>query len=240
MLFIGAHPDDETFFAAGTFARSVSEGHNVAVFCATRGGRGKTGDLCSPGEVKAVRQHELEAAMAAVGVTDITLLDYPDRELAAAPLLEMRTELTRLLRRFRPDIVITFDPLGGNAHPDHIAISSFASDAIAIAADGRWFPELGEAHTLRRLLWTPPLFIYKLPPERDLRVEPGFDFILDVERWRAQKEAAFRAHATQFPGLRRLFFDDENGRRTFHLEAFRFAAGVRPASVPSADLWENL
>ena len=149
-------------------------------------------------------------------------------------------QLVSALRRFRPDIVVTFDPLGGNAHADHVAISAFSSDALAIARDSRWFPELGDAHEVQRLLWTPPTFIYKLPPERDPRHEPGFDFVVDVGEWRRQKDEAFRAHATQFPGLRRLFFDDENGRRTFHLEAFRLASGARPKRRPAEDLWQDL
>ncbi len=237
LLFIGAHPDDETFFAAGTFARYSAAKHHIAVLCATRGQKGKTGDLCPREDMPQVREAELRAAMSQVGVEDITLLDYHDRELAAAPVNEMRMHLVRAIRSVRPDIVITFDPHGGNAHPDHIAISSFVSDAIAIAQDRRWLPELGAAHQIRRLLWTPPTFIYKLHPERDIRNEPGFDFIIDVTPWAEQKAAAFRAHATQFPGLKRLFFDDPDGARTFHLEAFRLAWGDRPSNPPAEDLW---
>lgn len=240
LLFIGAHPDDETFFAAGTFARSIAEGHEVSVLCATRGQKGKTGDICSGEDIAITRERELRGAMQVLGVHDIALLDYQDRELASAPREEMRLALVSKLRKFRPDIVMTFDPHGGNAHPDHIAISAFTSDALAIARDGRWYPETGEAHEVGRLLWTPPTFIYKLLPDQNPHTQPGFDFLIDVSDWREQKEGAFRAHATQFPGLRRLFFDDENGRRTFHLEAFRLAAGPRPVEPPAQDIWQDL
>ena len=239
MLFVGAHPDDETFFAAGTFARYSAASSEIALVCATRGQNGKTGDLCSTEELPLVRERELYAAMSHVGVEDITLLGYRDRELATAPVEEMRIHLVRSIRQFRPDIVMTFDPHGGNAHPDHVAISAFASDAIAIAADSRWLPELGTGHRIRRLLWTPPAFIYKLPPEREIEDEPGFDFIIDVSPWIDRKTAAFRAHATQFPGLKKLFFDDPNGARTFHLEAFRLGWGDRSAAVPADDLWAD-
>lgn len=240
LLFIGAHPDDETFFAAGTFARYAAEGHSIAVVCATRGQKGKTGGLCSPEDLPTRREQELRSAMRTLGVADVTMLGYQDRELATAPVEELRRHLVGKIRAFRPDIVMTFDPLGGNAHPDHVAISAFTSDAIAIARDRRWYPDLGNGHEIGRLLWTPPVFIYKLPPERDIYRQPGFDFVIDVSEWRQQKEDAFRSHATQFPGLRRLFFDDENGQRTFHLEAFRLAHGKKIRIRPAENLWAGL
>ena len=122
-------------------------------------------------------------------------------------------------------------------HPDHIAISRFVSDAVTIAADPRWFPDLGEPFEVDRFLWTPPTILFRLPADADPRLLPGFDFVIDVERWREQKTKAFEAHRTQFPGLKKLFFDDPNGQRTFGIEAFRLAAGKRPAVVPAADLF---
>ncbi len=239
LLFIGAHPDDETFFAAGTFAKYVAAGAAVSVLCATRGQSGKTADLCSRDQLPFVRERELYAAMDALGVSDIEMLEYVDKQLSDAPPEQIRKQLVGVIRRTRPQVVITFDPNGANLHVDHIAISRFASDAIAAAADVRWFPDAGRPHRVERLLWTPPTMIYKLTPEMEIRQQPGFDFLIDTTAWARQKTAAFQAHKTQFPGLKKLFFDDPNGQRTFNCEAFRLAWGSRPHDLPAEDLFNG-
>ena len=212
---------------------------DISLLCATRGEAGKTGNVCATAELGAVREAELFRAMEILGVTDIQLLPYQDKHLAQAPVEEMRRHLVTALRRIRPTVVMTFDPHGTNAHADHIAISRFASDAISAAADRRWFPEAGPPHAIERLIWTPPTMLYRLPPERAIPDEPGFDFVLDTAPWRAQKVAAFEAHATQFPHLKKLFFEDLNGRRTFDIEAFRLAWGPRPGAIPAVDLFAS-
>lgn len=239
ILFIAAHPDDETFFAAGTFAKYREAGIEVHVLSATRGDQGKCGGLCTPEELPDVRERELVNAMEAIGGAHIEFLSYKDKKLAEAPIDEMRAHLVRAIRRVRPDVIITFDPHGANQHPDHIAISRFVSDAVPIAADGRWFSELGTPFEIPRLLWTPPTILFRLPADADPRQLPGFDFIIDVERWREAKTKAFEAHGTQFPGLKKLFFDDPNGQRTFGIEAFRLAAGRRPIAIPADDLFAS-
>ena len=68
-----------------------------------------------------------------VGLDVVALLDYEDKQLHAADPDEIRAALVRLLRAERPRVVVTFDPNGLNAHPDHIAISRFALDAVTAA-----------------------------------------------------------------------------------------------------------
>lgn len=237
LLFIGAHPDDETFFAAGTFARYASEGVSISLVCATRGESGKTGGVCSQELLAQVREQELKGAMATLGVTEIEFLPYRDKQLSEAPVDEIREHLVRAIRRTRPDVLLTFDPQGANQHPDHIAISRFANDAAAAAADERWFPGSGPTHRVWRVLWTPPIFLFRLPPDRDLKNEPGFDFLIETTAWTEQKIAAFQAHRSQFPGLEKLFFDNPNGQRTFGVEAFRLGWGCRPSLLPASDLF---
>src|ERR1700722_13027330 len=70
-------------------------------------------------------------------------------------LPEIRERLVTVVRRVRPHVVITFDPNGSNLHPDHIAISRFAVDAVTAAADTRWLPESGAPYAPPRLLWAP-------------------------------------------------------------------------------------
>lgn len=207
----------------------------MAVACATRGERGATADLCSIEDLPKIREAELREAMKILGVAEVHILPYEDQKLAEAPFEEIRQQLVKVIRTTRPQIVITFDPNGANLHSDHMAISRFTSDALGAAADERWYPELGAAHTIKRLLWQPPTVIFKYPRKTDLQKEPGIDFVIDTSRWSAQKAAAIRAHRTQRLG--RLFFDDADGRRTFSTEAFRVAWGARPKSVPAVDLF---
>jgi LmbE family N-acetylglucosaminyl deacetylase len=176
-------------------------------------------------------------AMRVLGVKEIYFLPYEDQKLGEASIEEIRRQLVEVIRKTRPQIVITFDPNGGNQHPDHIAISRFTSDAVAAAADGRWYPEVGPAHTIERLLWQPPTVIFRYAEGADLPKEPGIDFFIDTTPWKEKKADAIRAHQTQRLG--RLFFDDANGRRTFSTEAFRVGWGRRPKIVPANDLFAD-
>lgn len=74
--------------------------------------------------------------------------------------------------------MITFDPNGGNLHPDHIAISRFTSDAVTAAADGRWHPELGPPHRVVRLLWVGTVLPWEETDPGRLAETPGVDFLL--------------------------------------------------------------
>jgi N-acetylglucosamine malate deacetylase 2 len=237
LLCIGAHPDDESFFAAGTIAKYTSQRVEVTIVCATRGERGATADLCSIEELPQVREQELRDAMRILGVSDVRFLPYEDQKLQQAPIEDVRFALVEIIRETRPDVVFTFDPHGTNQHVDHIAIARFASDALSAAADPRWYPQSGPPHTPWRVLWPPPIIIFRQPPEADLRAQPGIDFLIDTSEFAEQKTAALKAHRTQFPGLKKLFFDDPNGQRTFNWEAFRIGWGARPASIPANDLF---
>ncbi|MFO7693467.1 MAG: PIG-L family deacetylase, partial [Vicinamibacterales bacterium] len=142
LLLVFAHPDDESVFAAGLACETVSRGGRVALCTATPGDRGKVGDppVCSRERLGAVRQAELMAACAVLGIGTVRVLGYPDRGLASAPADTIRRQLVELIRAVRPQVVVTFDPNGSNLHQDHVAISRFTSDAVAATADSRWFP----------------------------------------------------------------------------------------------------
>jgi LmbE family N-acetylglucosaminyl deacetylase len=137
LLFFLAHPDDETFIAGGTIATYAAAGVEIGILCATRGQRGKTGDICSSDDLARVREAEVRDAAQILGIRHLEILSYEDQKLASAPPDEIRHVMIAALRRQRTQIVVTFDPNGMNLHPDHIAISRFASDAVAAAADRR-------------------------------------------------------------------------------------------------------
>jgi LmbE family N-acetylglucosaminyl deacetylase len=137
LLFFLAHPDGETFIAGGTISKYAAAGVEIDVLCATRGERGKTGDICPRDDLPRVREAEVRDAAQILGIRHLEILSYQDQMLASAPPDEIRRTMVAALRRQRPEIAITFDPNGMNLHPDHIAISRFASDAVAANAPGQ-------------------------------------------------------------------------------------------------------
>jgi N-acetylglucosamine malate deacetylase 2 len=237
LLVLTAHPDDESFFAAGTIAKVVEEGGRVEIVCATRGERGATGGLCSIDELPGVREAELREAARIMGVHEVQFLPYGDQELMSAPVEEIRRYLVPVIRRAKPQVVITFDPNGANLHPDHVAISRFASDAVAAAADPRWYTDAGAAHPIERLLWPSPPRAFELSKIDDLAALPGIDFLIDTSCCWDKKRAALSAHRTQLPGLRKFFFESGDVRKTLSVEAFRIGWGRRPRRIPAADLF---
>jgi N-acetyl-1-D-myo-inositol-2-amino-2-deoxy-alpha-D-glucopyranoside deacetylase len=143
MMGIWAHPDDEAFGTAGTMARAIIAGHPVAVVCATRGEEGEIADpqLANPENLGQVREQELRRACSAVGVTDVSFLDYRDGHLREADPAEATGRIVRHIRRFRPDVVVTFAANGGYGHYDHMAVHQLALAAISAAADEARYPE---------------------------------------------------------------------------------------------------
>jgi len=242
LLFSFAHPDDETFLVAGIACLYREQGVRLALVTATLGELGRCGDppVCSREELPAVRARELHAAAHLLGLGVPTLLGYRDQELSNAPPMEIRQKLVGVIREHRPQVVVTFDPNGSNAHPDHIAISRFTSDAVAAAGDRRWFPEAGAAHQVRRLVWTPPSRPWLFARSGNLVAQPGVDFAFDISPWSARKAEALRLHRTQHLNTARVFFSQPDVDRLLGLETFRQAFGPPLRERPSHDLFEGI
>lgn len=157
-LFSLAHPDDESFSSGGTIAIATSLGVPVTILSATRGERGESAvaGIDTPQTLAAVREEELRRAMAVLGVSDIRLLGYWDsgmdgteanadpRAFVQAPRDEVVVRLVVQIRGLRPAIVVTFAEDGGYGHPDHIAIHYATVEAVRLAADPDFRPELGD------------------------------------------------------------------------------------------------
>ena len=237
LLFVFAHPDDESFSGVGTAMECASRGARTALVTATRGECGKCGEppICTPQTLPSVREGELREAARIAGFDELHLLDYRDKELAEAPPEQIRLTLVTHIRRLRPTIVLTFDPNGFNVHPDHVAISRFVSDAISAAADRRWLPDTGEPHSVTRLLWTPLLPPWEAAVVDRIEDSPGVDVAIDISRWRDRKAAALRAHRTQHISIDRCFFSQPNLDRILSLEIWRQAWGP-PLDGPARDL----
>ena len=142
LMAVLAHPDDESLGVGGTLAKYATEGVEVFLLTATRGDGGRyrghrVDDARHPGPeaLAAIRERELRAAAAVLGIHDVVLLDYHDQQLDRADPRRVIADIAAHLRRVRPDVVVTFAPDGAYGHPDHIAISQFTTAAIVAAAD---------------------------------------------------------------------------------------------------------
>ena len=148
-MVIIAHPDDAEFTVAGTVGRWVKEGFQVVYVVCTDGSRGSNNPQMPPARMKPIRHAEQQEAAQILGVNAVVFLDYEDGTLQ--PTLELRRDLTRVIRSWRPDAVICQDPTGvlrGSNyvnHPDHRAAGEASLYAIFPSACTRFiFPELLE------------------------------------------------------------------------------------------------
>ena len=146
-LVVISHPDDAEFGAAATIAHLTASGVRVDYVVTTDGGKGTEDPSLTPEQLSSTRMAEQRAAADILGVTEIVHLGYPDGYLT--PSLDLRRDITRQVRRFRPDLVITQNPqrrLDHNpfiGHPDHLATGEATLASVYPAArDHLNFPEL--------------------------------------------------------------------------------------------------
>lgn len=138
LLAILAHPDDESLGVGSTLAKYAAEGVEIHLICATRGERGWTGrEEENPGPVALgkIRERELMYAAKVLGITKIYFLDYMDGDLDQADGREAVERIASIIREVRPQVALTFGPDGAYGHPDHIAVSQFATSACILAGD---------------------------------------------------------------------------------------------------------
>jgi mycothiol S-conjugate amidase len=172
LLTVHAHPDDEASKGAGTVARYRAEGVRTVLVCCTGG---EEGEILNPAMDKpevvenlaAVRRAELDAAASAIGYHQVVMLGYrdsgmPDSEanarpeaFANAPLDESVGRLVEIIRRERPQVIITYnDDQTGYPHPDHLMVHDISLPAFDQAGDPDYRPELGEPWQPSKLYYT--------------------------------------------------------------------------------------
>lgn len=131
VLFVGAHPDDEIWTAAGVLAAAVQGGQRVACVTATRGEAGLQDESRWPqAKLGEVRTRELEASLAVLGVKEHTWLDYRDGMCGEADDAEAAKQVRAVIEQFRPDTVLTFGPDGYSGHSDHQAMCRWTMRAV--------------------------------------------------------------------------------------------------------------
>jgi len=197
ILVVTAHPDDVDFGAAGSIASWTTAGVEVAYCIVTDGDAGGYDPAVSRADIAGIRQAEQRAAAKVVGVEDVTFLGYPDGRLEVS--LGLRRDISRVIRRVRPERVLSPSPDRNWArifasHPDHLAAGEAALCAVYPDARNPFaFPELLDegldAWTVREV-W--------------LMATQEADRFVDITEMFDRKVAALREHASQMPGVEDL------------------------------------
>lgn len=168
LIFVGAHPDDESFNIGATLAHYAMVGVKVYYICATRGevGNAKPEKMKGYSTISELRTAELECAAQVLGLTDVIHLDYRDsgmfgwkgnkhpNALISATMDEIIGRIVEIFRRLKPDVVITFDPIGGYKHPDHIIVHKATVKAFYAAGDAKKYPKSGPTFKPKKLYFS--------------------------------------------------------------------------------------
>jgi len=155
ILAVLAHPDDETFGIGGTLAYYAKRDVSIYVICATRGEAGDVDNEYLEGfsSVAERRVFELNCASKVLGINEPILLNYRDsgmngskdnghpNALKNATVEKVVYDIVRKIREIKPQIVITFDPIGGYCHPDHVAIHNATVKAFEYAGQNEYVTE---------------------------------------------------------------------------------------------------
>jgi LmbE family N-acetylglucosaminyl deacetylase len=236
LLAVLAHPDDESFGMGGTLALYAARGVDVNLICATRGEAGEmsTGYMEGYSSIGERREAELRCAAGILGIKEIYFLGYRDsgmqgspdnkhpRALAIQPVDEVAAKIAHQIRKFKPDVVLTFDPIGGYRHPDHIAIHKATVRAFEKSDDPSFGADVLEGYQAKKLYYHVisrnfiKFFIKILPlfgkdPHRwgsnadiDITLLAGEEFpinaIIDIRSVIRKKNQAGACHASQGGG----------------------------------------
>jgi len=163
LLAVLAHPDDESFGLGGTLALYARRGYDTYLVCATRGEVGMVDDLGGHASIAELRESELRCAAKHLGLTGVYFLGYRDSGMPGSddnrhpnaqvnrPVEEVAGRVVKYIRELKPDVVLTFDPIGGYKHPDHIQIHRATALAFDRADDASFHPEAGAPFQPRAL-----------------------------------------------------------------------------------------
>ena len=232
LMAIMAHPDDIDFGSAGSVARWCAEGWTVYYVLATSGDKGTHDANLSPQELAAIREEEQRAAARVLGVKDVIFLGYPDGFLQATP--ELRGDIVRLFRKYKPDVVLTWDGFRpAFNHHDHRNIGIAVRDAVFPAVrDHLYYPE----HAVQGL---EPSFRVD---EMLLVGSDAPDYFVDISGFIEKKVDAILCHASQVQSrdrdemLKRM---RQQGRRPFRgrglVESFKRVRIGRPPQPPTPE-----
>lgn len=280
LLSVHAHPDDESSKGAGTLAAYRAQGADVMVVSCTGGQRG---DVQNPGlsrmamaerDITGLRRLEMAEAARILdiqhrwlGFMDSGMANedgsLPAGSFASIPLEISAAPLVKIIREFRPQVMITYDTNGGYPHPDHIRTNRISEYAAIAAADPERYPELGDAWQIDKIYYdrifnaeriaanlaqlkleepdsplieaweNRQMFRPEEPPTVTTHVPVG-DF-LEV------RDAALRAHECQVaPDAGFFFWSNDLQRRAWPYEDFELVHSTVTTTTPESDLFAGI
>lgn len=280
LLAVHAHPDDESSKGGATYAHYVRNGARVVVVSCTGGERG---DVQNPQllelamaerDIAGLRRIEMARAQAVLGF-EHRWLGYEDSGLpeegealplgcfALVPLEHSAEPLVRIIRELRPQVMITYDELGGYPHPDHIRTHEISLYAMEAAADPNRYPDAGEPWQIQKVYYDR---IFNPPRAQSMldalaAADPDSPRLAELEAFKNRmserpnlatthvhvaeyfdhRDEALRAHASQVPPDSTFFFwPNDLQREVWPWEDFQLASSLVPSEVPEHDLFAGI
>lgn len=193
ILHVYAHPDDESFGNPATIAFYAGRGHPMHLVTLTRGEAGETNGVCAPEELGPVREAELRAACEILGIPRPEIWRYPDGGLGEIDSEEAISRLIALYEKTAPEVIVTYGEDGVTGHPDHIAVSRWATEAfLRLREKGAAAPS--------RLYWrTMPEKRRKLLNRNDITYRTDYTTIVDAREFLSIRARAEACHRSQRP-----------------------------------------
>ncbi|QUQ69167.1 mycothiol conjugate amidase Mca [Kutzneria sp. CA-103260] len=281
LMAVHAHPDDESSKGAATMARYVAEGHDVMVVTCTGGERGS---ILNPAmdrpdvleNMSAIRREEMANAAKILGIQH-RWLGYVDSGLpegdprpplpegcfALVPLAESSEALVRVIREFRPHVIITYDENGGYPHPDHIRTHEVSMAAFDAAADPDQFPDAGAPWQTLKLYYSHGFLKAKMLAYHEGLLARGIESPYQewLDNWDPNRRdnmervttrvpcadyfeqglEALRAHATQIDPTSRWFAVPlEMQREVWPTEEYELVRSLVDTTLPEDDLFAGV
>ena len=269
LMAVHAHPDDEASSTGGVLARYGAEGVRTVVVTCTNGEFGDAPGGIKPGddghgeqEVAEIRLAELRESAKHLGVTDLELLGYHDSGMAEwdyksrpdafcnVPLADVAARIGALIERYRPQVVVTYDPDGAYQHPDHVHASRAAIEAVTRTGIPAKLYLAAMPISKWRELWAALKEAGvdvpgddRITPEEQQQMEAAEQRItttVDIRPVLARKRAALLAHASQISESWFSKIPPELGERVFGEESFIREMDRTGAPLPEDDLFAGL
>lgn len=282
LMAVHAHPDDESSKGAGTYAAYAAGGDEVMIVSCTGGERGDilndaldaASRSMAARDMAGLRRREMAAAQAVLGVQHRWLgyVDsgmaredgtHPAGSFAALPVETELAPLVRLVRAFRPHVMITYDENGGYPHPDHIRAHVVGVEAYRAAADPSRFPELGQPWSVSKLYYDRIFNGERIRAVYDalLAAQPSSPLLERMREMRSwmddqpspvttrvpvgdfleTRDAALRAHASQVaPDSSFFFWPNDVLRSAWPTEEFQLIDSKVESAMPETDLFAGI
>jgi mycothiol S-conjugate amidase len=280
LLAVHAHPDDESSKGAATYAYYVNRGAQVLVVSCTGGERG---DILNEAlaeramaerDMPGLRRREMAKAQAVIGFehrwlgyVDSGMPDegepLPPNCFASIPLEVSAAPLVKLIREFRPQVLITYDENGGYPHPDHVRTHQLSVRAFEAAADPAQYPEAGQPWQISKLYYDRIMNSKRMNAMHTALLEKDPDSALledlaKIRRWMQERpylattqvesgdffekrDDALRAHASQVaPDSSFFFWPNELQRSAWPWEDFQLVRSEVASAVPETDLFAGI